>query len=383
MDEKLLAELANIKNGLETKTASEVKSAIDAFEKKLTSEIVSTFDAELQNVKNSLELKFAADLKAVQDHADKLDVKLQEKAKADANTNVDGIKSLIKDNAERIATVGENNKIRLKAVGNMTTANFTGEEPRDYNFDIVRFPSQTLNVADLTGNININGGTYTYTVEGAGEGSIGAQTEGSAKNQRDYDFTAIDVSTNFIAGFARYSKKMRNNLSYITSAIPDLLRRDYLKAENTAFNTVLAGAATDSTEIITGNTKAGMLINEIGKLEDANYTVNGIVIRPTDYLSILKTAQMDLASAVTYEGGVLRVAGVQVFKATWLAANKYYVGDWTRVNKVTTEGLSLEFSETEGTNFVNNNITARIEAQVALAVEQPLAIVYGDFTATS
>ena len=383
MDEKLLAELANIKNGLETKTASEVKSAIDAFEKKLTSEIVSTFDAELQNVKNSLELKFAADLKAVQDHADKLDVKLQEKAKADANTNVDGIKALIKDNAERIATVGENNKIRLKAVGNMTTANFTGEEPRDYNFDIVRFPSQTLNVADLTGNININGGTYTYTVEGAGEGSIGAQTEGSAKNQRDYDFTAVDVSTNFIAGFARYSKKMRNNLSYITSAIPDLLRRDYLKAENTAFNTVLAGAATDSTEIITGSSKAGMLINEIGKLEDANYTVNGIVIRPTDYLSILKTAQMDLASAVTYEGGVLRVAGVQVFKATWLAANKYYVGDWTRVNKVTTEGLSLEFSETEGTNFVNNNITARIEAQVALAVEQPLAIVYGDFTATA
>jgi hypothetical protein len=92
---------------------------------------------------------------------------------------------------------------------------------------------------------------------------------------------------------------------------------------------------------------------------------------------------MDLASAVTYEAGVLRVAGVQVFKSTWLAANKYYVGDWTRVNKVTTEGLSLEFSETEGTNFVNNNITARIEAQVALAVEQPLAIVYGDFTATA
>ena len=383
MDEKLLAELANIKSGLETKTASEVKSAIDAFETKLTTSIKSTFEADIKSVREELEAKFTADLKAVQDHADKLDVKLQEKAKAEANTNVDAIKSLIKDNAERIASVGENNKVRLKAVGNMTTANLTGDQPRDYNFDIVKFPSQMLNVADLTGNININGGTYTYTVEGAGEGSIGANSENYAKNQRDYDFTAVDVSTNFIAGFARYSKKMRNNLSYITSAIPDLLRRDYLKAENAAFNTILAADATDSTEIITGSSKSEMLINEIGKLEDANYTVNGIVIRPTDYLDILKTAKMDLESAVTYEGGVLRVAGVQVFKATWLAANKYYVGDWTRVNKVTTEGLSLEFSETEGTNFVNNNITARIEAQVALAVEQPLAIVYGDFTATA
>jgi len=383
MDEKLLAELANIKSGLETKTASEVKSAIDAFETKLTAEFKNSFDAELKSVKDSLEAKFTADLKAVQDHADKLDLKLQEKTTVDANKGVDAIKSVIKENAEKIASVHENNKVRLKAVGNMTTANLTGEEPRDYNFDIVKFPAQMVNVADLTGNININGGTYTYTVEGAGEGSISAQTEGSAKSQRDYDFTAVDVSTNFIAGFARYSKKMRNNLSYITSAIPDLLRRDYFKAENAAFNTILATDATASTEIITGSSKSEMLIDEIGKLENANYMVNGIVVRPSDYLDILKTAKMDLESAVTYEGGVLRVAGVQVFKATWLAANKYFVGDWTRVNKVTTEGLSLEFSETEGSNFVNNNITARIEAQVALAVEQPLALVYGDFTATA
>lgn len=383
MDEKLELQLKNLELALQGKTATEVKSAIDAFKSELPATIKAQFDTEIKSVTDALEAKFTADLKAVQDHADKLDLKLQEKNTENTNKGVDAIKSVIKENAEKIANVHENNKVRLKAVGNMTTANFTGEEPRDYNFDIVKFPAQMVNVSDLTGNININGGTYTYTVEGAGEGSIAAQTEGSAKAQRDYDFTAVDVPTNFIAGFARYSKKMRNNLSYITSAIPELLRRDYFKAENTAFNTVLATDATASTEVITGSTKSEMLINEIGKLEDANYMVNGIVIRPSDYLDILKTAKQDLESAVTYEGGVLRVAGVQVFKATWLAANKYYVGDWTRVNKVTTEGLSLEFSETEGSNFVNNNITARIESQVALAVEQPLALVYGDFTATA
>lgn len=383
MDEKLLAELANIKSGLETKTATEVKSAIDAFETKLTTSIKSQFDAEIKSVREELETKFNADLAKLQEHADKLDMKLQEKAKAEANANVDALKALIKENADSIVKVAKDNAVQIKAVGDMTTANFTGEEPRDYNFDIVSFPSQMVNVADLVGNININGGTYTYTVEGAGEGSIAAQTEGSSKAQRDYDFTAVDVTTDYIAGFARYSKKMRNNLSYITSAIPQLLRRDYFKAENSAFNTVLAADATASTEIITGSSKSKMLINEIGKLENANYMVNGIVVRPSDYLDILKTAKADLESAVTYENGILRVAGVQVLKATWLAANKYYVGDWTRVNKVTTEGLSLEFSEVEGTNFVKNNITARIEAQVALAVEQPLALVYGDFTATS
>lgn len=382
MDEKLLAELAQIKSGLETKTASEVKSAIDAFETKLKADVKSTFENEIKSVKDALEAKFNADLKAIQDHADKLDIKLQEKSVS--NKKEDTLTKAVKENVSKIGAIKSGQSIEIKAVGDMTTANLTGDEPKFLNFDIVSFPAQKVNVADLVGSVTIDGGTYTYTVEGAGEGSIGAQSQGATKNQRDYDFTAVDVTTDFIAGFARYSKKMRNNLSYITSAIPNLLRRDYFKAENASFQAVLAAAATASTEYVAAaGSKSKMLINEIGKLEDADYTANGIIVRPSDYLDILKTAKDDLESAVTYEGGVLRVAGVQVLKATWLPATKYYVGDWSRVNKIITEGLSLEFSDVEGTNFVKNNITARIEAQVALAVEQPLAVVYGDFDAVA
>lgn len=385
MDEKLLAELASIKSGLETKTTAEVKSAIDAFEAKLTTEIKSQFDTEIKSVKEALEGKLSeteTKLKSVQDQADKLDMKLQ--SKSVETENVDILAKTIKDNADLITKSGKvNAKLEVKAVANMTTSNLTGTKPRNYNFDIVTLPSQMVNIEDLAGTVVADTGNYTYTRETGAEGSIGAQTEGSAKNQKDYDFTAYDVATDFIAGFTRYSKKMRNNLAYIANTIPQLLRRDYYKAENAAFQTVLAAAATASTEVITGQTKVEMLINEIGKLQDNDYdNTNAIVVKPTDYLDILKTAKQDLASAVTYENGILRVAGVQVLKASsWLPANKYYVGDWSRVNKVVTEGLSLEFSEQEGSNFVNNNITARIEAQVALAVEQPAAIIYGDFTA--
>lgn len=244
-------------------------------------------------------------------------------------------------------------------------------------------PSQMVNIEDLARAVTAENGIYVYTRETGAEGSIGAPaSEGGAKSQKDYDFTAYDVTTDFLAGITRYSKKMRNNLTYIVNSIPALLRRDYYKAENAAFQAILAAAATASTEKITGKTKAEMLINEIGKLQDADYDgTNLIVVKPTDYLSILKTAKDDLAAAVTYDGGVLRVAGVQVLKASsWLPANKYYVADWSRVSKVSTEGLSLEFSETEGSNFMNNNITARIEAQVGFAVEQPAAVIYGDFT---
>ena len=369
--------LLNLKKEVNGANETQVKNAIEAFETK-NNEFIAN---QVKEVKE----KFEADLKAIQDHADKLDVKLQAKEVTNKNKGKDFLKVAIESKGKEITEMrkGGSVDIEIKAVADMTSANLTGDEPRSYNYDIVKFPSQKVNVADLVGSVNIDGGTYTYTRETGAEGSIGAQTEGATKNQKDYDFATVDVTTDFIAGFARYSKKMRNNLSYIASAIPMLLRRDYFKAENSAFNTILATDATASTEVITGSSKTKMLMNEIAKLENADYETNGIVVRPSDWMDMLKTAKQDLESAVTYEGGILRVAGVQVLKATWLTANKYFIGDWSRVNKINTEGLSLEFSDVEGDNFTKNNITARIESQTTLAVEQPLALVYGDFTATA
>lgn len=378
MNEELTLQLKNLEANLQGKTALEVKSAIEEFKTAFKDSI----DASTKSITDALELKFANDIKKVQDHADALDVKLQKKGSG-VEEEKDLLKKAISENIDSIKNIRKGADVQVKAVGNMTTANVTGSTPKNFNLDIVTLPSQMVNIEDIVSTRAADTGVYTYTRELAGEGAIGANTEGTAKSQRDYDFQAIDVATNFIAGYTRYSKKMRNNLTYIINSIPELLRRDYYKAENAAFQTILATEATASTEVITTNTKVGMLINEIGKLQDADYNdTNLIIVKPTDYLSILKTAKDDLAAAVTYEGGVLRVAGVQVLKASsWLPANKYYVGDWSRVSKVVTEGLGLEFSETEGSNFVNNNITARIEAQVGFAVEQPAAVIYGDFTA--
>jgi HK97 family phage major capsid protein len=374
---EIKAALEGIKAQVDTKAGEqsiEVKGLIEALEAKMKGEN----ELVVEGLKN--------DLKSIQDHADKLDLKLQAKSKTE--NKEDALVKSINDNFVEIKEVRKGKSIQVKAVGDMTLpVNLTGAQPKDYNFNVVTNPGQMLNVSDIVGAVTISGGTYTFVREnGAGEGSIGAQTEGSTKLQRDYDVSMIDVNTDFIAGFTRYSKKMANNLPFLTSFIPNALRRDYAITENAAFNTVLAGGATASTEIITGKNKVEMLINEIAKQEDLNYPVTAIVLRPSDYWGILKTekstgAGYGLPGVVTQDGGVLRINGIPLYKATWLAANKYFVGDWSRVNKVVTEGLSLEFSEVEGTNFVKNNITARIEAQVALAIEQPAALIYGDFTA--
>lgn len=378
-------ELNEIKDALEG-----IKSATEAKNTEVKNEVKGLIDAlEAKMASNESIEALKADLKAIQDHADKLDVKLQEKSvETKSNGYFDVMTKSLTDNFDQIKEVRAGKSVQVKAVGDMTLpVNLTGAQPKDYNYDVVMVPGQLVNVADLIGSVNIFGGTYTFPREtGAGEGSIGAQTEGATKNQRDYDLTMVDVNTDFIAGFTRYSKKMANNLPFLTSFIPKALRRDYFIAENAAFNTSLAAAATASTEIITGKNRVEMLINELGKLENANYAPNGIVLRPSDFYEIMKTekstgAGYGLPGIVTFDGGQLRINGVAVYKATWVAAGRYYVGDWSRVNKIVTEGLSLDFSEQEGTNFVKNMITARIESQVAIAVEDPNAVVYGNFAA--
>ena len=370
-----LEQLESLAVKLEEKSVLETKSAIEAFEVK-NKEVI---DNQIKEVKESFEVQ----LKELQGHADKLDVKLQAKAKNEM-VKGDAVKSAITENFDSIKSVRKGQAVQVKAVGDMTLgASLTGDQPRTYNYDVVSVPGQALNVSDLAGSVSISGGTYTFVKVVKGEGSISAQTEGSSKTQIDYDYTMVDVNTDFIAGFARYSKKMANNLPFLESSLPNELRRDYFISENAAFNTVLAAAATAST-LTTGNSIERLIAN-IAVLEGINHVVNGVVISPADYWDILVTekstgAGYGLPGVVTFDGGVLRISGIPIYKATWLAANKYYVGDWSRVKKVVTEGLSLDFSETEGTNFVKNEITARIEAQVALAVEQPSALIYGDFT---
>tara|TARA_R110002153_G_scaffold259102_1_gene418667 strand:- start:2047 stop:3237 length:1191 start_codon:yes stop_codon:yes gene_type:complete len=381
--------------GLEGKSSIEIKSAIEAFTKS-NKELI---DNSVKAVKDELELELKAikdqavlDIKAVQDHANILDVKLKSKNAVEAKSLSFQSKmgTILSDNFKDISAVrqGKSASISTKAVGDMTLANLTGDQPRDYSSTVIMTPSPLVNFTDLIGSpINISGGTYTFPQETGSEGAIATQTEGAAKGQIDYDFTMKDVATDYLAGTTTYSKKMSNNLPFLQSFIPLALRRDYIKQENTQFNTVLAAAALASTQIITGKTKIQMLMNECARLEDLDNPVNGIVVKPSDWWTIAQTETtgggFNLPQTVTFTEGRLFINGIPVYKATWLAANKYYVGDWTRLKKVVTEGLSLEFSNENKDNFEKNNVTARIEAQIALAYERDTAIILGDFTATA
>lgn len=402
MDEKLKEQLDALQKGLEGKTEAEVKKAVASFEASVKEDVQSqvksvkeAFEAELKEIKEGMieaAKKHADELAEVQKHADALDVKMQSKAKSEVKGQSfnEVIKTSIKDNFESVSTVRKGNsvKIDIKAVGDMTLGNnLTGDQPRDYSNSVIAVPSPLINFVDLIGApINISGGTYTFPQEVGSEGAIAFQTEGSAKSKIDYDLKMVDVTTDFLAGTTTYSKKMANNLPFLESFIPRALRRDYIKQENEEFYTVLAAGALASAQTSDTQNEIEMLMQEIATLEQLDNPVNGIVVRPSDWWKIQATDKSSsgygLPGVVTYTNGTLYINGIPVYKATWIPENKYLVGDWTMIKKVVTEGLSLEFSNENKDNFEKNNITARIESQIGLAIERDTAVILGDFTAT-
>ena len=373
--------------GLEKKFAEEIKANSAALELKLQ-------ELEGAMVKGEDITKLANTIEAMETKNEELRTKMQEqldhiagdqKKKAamieKEQKEQNPLGYILKENADAIKGVSSSNSLKIEVKDMTFSGNFSGAAPRVFNQDPVVRPAQKVNVEDLARIIPIAEGAYTYTRSALTSGSVAEVAEGVAKPELVYTYTNVTASTEFIAGRSIFSKKMRNNLAWMESTLNLDLRRDYYKGENAEFQTVLAAQATASSSIITGNTKAGMLVDDCAALENIDFEPQVIVVRPSDWYSILKTPKDDLEAVVTFEGGMLRVNGVPCVKATWLPANKYYVGDWSRVSKVVTEGWSLEFSESDNDNFTKNNITARVEAQVALTVEQPDALIYGDFTA--
>lgn len=393
MNEELKKQLEELQNNIEGKSNETLQAELKSLQEKMDEEIKAAQEAaetkalaELSELKKELEKEIAE----VKDHAKKLDLKMQAPA-IHTKGSEDPIREMITKNFDKISRVEKDSAVHIetKVVGDMTLGtNLTGDQPRAYSNMVASVPGQLLNVSDLIQTINISGGTYTFPRETTSEGAIATQTEGAAKSQIDYDLVMVDVVTDFLAGFAVYSRKMRNNLPFLESFLPMALRRDYAKAENALFAGVIEAGVTASSQLAANNdTFIEQLMRECSTLEAANFSANGIVVSPGAWFEIFtqeKSAGSGYArpGIVTLDGGVLRINGIPVFKANWLSTtNKYLVGDWTQIKKVQTEGLSLSFSEEEGSNFRNNNITARIESQIGLAIERTDAVIFGDFTA--
>jgi HK97 family phage major capsid protein len=343
--------------------------------------------AELKEAINAnVEAKITEKAMEINARLDEVEQKLQKSTeqKMEEKSFKSTFGEMIAKNFESIREVSLGNKVALslKQAGVMTTtANLTGDAVRTYQPGVAMVPSRKVNFRDLIPAVNSATGIYTLYRETGSAGSIGVQANfGDPKNLVDYDLTAVTFTARYIAGYARVDKSMLQDLPFLQSALPDMLLRDFYKAEDSNFYTVLSGAATGSTTT-TATVDAEQIIDYIANLESNDFSVNGIVVNPKQWARLLQTKPSDYSVPGGFTitaGGEIAIAGIPVFKSSFVADDKVLLGDWNMAKRVVVDDLKVEFFEQDSDNVQRNLVTVRIEAREVLAIDRPDAFVFAD-----
>lgn len=275
-----------------------------------------------------------------------------------------------------------------KAAGTMTAANnLTGSTVLTYNLQPAVRGRQAVHMRDLVTTVPSATGTWVFYRQNtpAGEGSFDFQTtHGNAKNQIDYDLTAVTVNAEFLAGYSRIARQMMQDLPFLQTFVNNELMEDYMRTESFKFFDALAGGGgATGNSTTSASVTVEKIIDYIANLEQNNYQPGSIVVRPKLWATILKTKPQDysIPGGVTISPtGDVMIVGLPLLKCTTNAIpdDKILVGDWSKAAIIQTEGLSVGQFEQDQDNVIKNLVTVRVESRVGFAILRPDAFVYGN-----
>jgi HK97 family phage major capsid protein len=322
-------------------------------------------------------------LNNLQEHTDKLDVKMQgfgNAQKKEVKSFTDAFADAMKENYDEIKSVRKGQGVKLELKDFTLSGSLTGDAVATYNpRGAILAPAAKINARDLIPTTISATGLYVGYNEGALTGAVAKQTEGVAKAELTPTMTEVKLVSNYVAGFTQFSKQAMNSLPWLQQSLSRILLREFYKSENTQFNTAFATGTGSTTSASTVD--CDQLIDWVANLEVANFTASVIIINPRDWATLAKTASLNVQVVLAYNpiSKQFELNGIPIVKASWATVDKAIVMDVEYVERVEVEGLKLEFFEQDSDNIQKNLITARIECLEEINIMSTGAIVYGDF----
>jgi len=393
--ELITKEVGEIKAGLASQietAANKVVEAKAAEIMKNATDMLATFNQMPKDVTGDMLTKALADVQTLTKDFEQFQLDVKQGKHEGKKTFGEAFGQLIEKNFDAISTVRKGQIVtipmELKTVGDMTnSASLTGDGVVSYNQRQGILPGTKFNFRDILPTNTSGTLVSVHYKETGGEGSISVQTEGSAKSEKDYDFTEVKTTNKYIAGYARYSKQLMKNLAWLQGVLPRLLRRDFYNAENAAFFTTVSGAATGSTA--TAQTAdVRQLIDWIANQRTAKFNASYILTSWKDIAGMNQTTFTNgyyeaSGGVLTRPDGSMTISGVPVIGTDWVTENYALILDTDYIERVEGESVNIQFSEQDKDNFTENKITARIECLEEVNLMLPTSAIYGALGAVS
>ena len=387
-----MSDLKAFESALESKLAEQKAEVASVTEK-----AAKAFDSKVEQINEQMEksnkslAEAVAEVKEAKAAFGKLSAKAEQKVATSYGEHIFNIKNEIGNAIEKgwndIKTAARGNgkgfnfELDAKAVGTMTLGvNLTGNSYVSYVDNSYMRSFVNPHLRSVFNIIPVSTGSVSFPRGNTpvGEGSFGKQTEGSAKPQVDYDVTVVNTALSFIAGYAKVSRQMIDDLPFLQAYLSQSLIEDFQKAEDTYYLNAIASSATAGSS--SGANTAEKFIDYVAQLGALNWTPNLALTTHAGWANLLKTKPSDYSlpgGMVIDNNGNVRIVGVPVIPHALVTASKIYVMDTSKFAIAQQSGLAVRSTEFDQDDFIKNLITFRAEARCELLQFQPSAAIYG------
>lgn len=301
---------------------------------------------------------------------------------------------------------GNNSKSTFEIKAALTTgSNASGDVvPADqiagYKYD----PTRAVRVRQFLPTISMAGNRLQYIQETSYTNNAATRAEASAYGESEFKLDAVDAAARSIGSTIDLTKEMLEDVPMLTGYISTRLPNKVWNVEDTqllfgngsapnlqGIMTSGGGTAFDESstsafyEFFGANASAytnnfDVLVAAKNQATLAEYSPTVALVNPTDYHKMLLSKDAN-ANYVVFVNGVLTVFGIPIFANTAVTTDKFVIGDFAQGCTLgQRDSMEISFSDQNEDNFKKDRITVKGSERIALAIHNPNAFVWGDFS---
>jgi len=392
MDENVKKQLDQIGDLVDSK----IEKAFNAAKDNANGEIEASLKSEISNLTNSYNEKFEAATK-------RMDAIEMESKKTISGATTKSFKAAIEESLKNgsidAMLKGNSNAARFEVKADMTmAADYTGVVAGetivpDFKFD----PSRSTHIRTLLPIGSTDAQTIRFPKESGYADNAAATAQGSTLGQSDFDITATSVNVEKIGTYMRLTEEMLADTPQLTSYLSARVPGKVLSAEDNEIlngdgsSPNLDGLFTDGAAFSAGSfalaiesaNEFDVLTVALNQLNLSNYQADTILLNPTDFhkIVLLKSTANEYLRNQIIQGVQPAIMGVPIVLSTAVTAGKFLVANLSLATQLwIRDGLGIEFSREDSTNFRDGFVTVRAQERVALTNYAPNAIVQGTFS---
>ena len=356
-----------------------------------TTEDVKALKSELDSLKG-LEEKSQDIEKAIAKFEGRLEA-MSEKAQEPKVEKLGLAESMFKtykDNLEAIKdAVEKGGKLNLSTKDTTITADYTGTYAlTDFDTEVDRTVRKRYGILENS-NTGATTGKFVTYVQQRTDSKVAWTPEGEAKQEGEPSWEEISEEVKKIASYVKVSKEMLEDLSFIRAEINnDLMLSVREGIENALIQGVpgsinglldpgmglpVFGAGSFALSIPNANI-TDLLRVVMAQIEQANFTPTHVIMNPEDIAKLQLTKGTDNTYTYpmylpTQDGmGEMRVAGMRIISSTYIAQDKYVVGDLSKLNVRFRNDIAMSVG-LDANDFTRNMVTILAEARLVSYVK--------------